>query len=295
MNKKYVQTLILASFITGVSPYIKGQSIANSITVQQIILDLNNDGIMDRVYIEEDKDDISESQITKHQGYSEIINRAAYLHCVISNSISLKTGNIGGENIYETWKLESSKDDPAMFSLIFCSNGMGTRILTYNFKYNNQTENISLESIEQQRSIGGERVSYERSVIGNDIDLSTLNREVIARGLNYYESAPSNSFAEMEMPSYPGGISEMMKFISSNLTYPENARKNKIQGKITIRYKVEKNGEISNAEIVKGIDPECDAEALRVISIMPNWNPGKMSEEDADIWFTVPITFRLND
>lgn len=102
-------------------------------------------------------------------------------------------------------------------------------------------------------------------------------------------------FVADEMPSFPGGESEMMNFLKSNLKYPEAEREANIMGKCHITFVVEKNGALTAIKILKGIlgGPGCDAEALRVVASMPNWNPGKQKGKEARVQVNLPIQFRL--
>lgn len=97
-----------------------------------------------------------------------------------------------------------------------------------------------------------------------------------------------------EMPSFPGGKDAMFKFISTNIKYPESARKNGVHGRVFISYVVEKDGKINDVEIIRGFDKECDAEALRVVKMMPNWNPGKEKGKAVRTKFNLPIAFMLD-
>lgn len=96
-----------------------------------------------------------------------------------------------------------------------------------------------------------------------------------------------------QMPSFPGGESEMNKFISDNLKYPVVAQESGIQGRVTIRFVVTKTGEISDVTVVRGIDPSCDKEAMRVVKAMPKWVPGKQNGLNVPVYFTLPIVFKL--
>ncbi|MDR2955099.1 MAG: energy transducer TonB [Prevotella sp.] len=97
------------------------------------------------------------------------------------------------------------------------------------------------------------------------------------------------------MPKYPGGESAMNGFISDNLIYPSNAQRADIQGRVVIRFVVTKTGELKDINVIRGLYPSCDAEAKRVIGLMPKWEPGKKDGENADIYFTIPIHFRMRD
>jgi len=98
-----------------------------------------------------------------------------------------------------------------------------------------------------------------------------------------------------EMPKFPGGDDARVKFLVENIKYPENARKNGIAGRVFITYVVEKDGRITGVEILRGFDDECDAEALRVVKMMPNWIPGTVDGEPVRTIFNIPISFNLDN
>lgn len=96
-----------------------------------------------------------------------------------------------------------------------------------------------------------------------------------------------------QMPSFPGGEAEMYKFIGDNLKYPVVAQESGIQGRVTIRFVVTKTGAISDVTVLRGIDPSCDKEAVRVVKSMPKWIPGKQNGLNVPVYYTLPIVFRL--
>lgn len=96
-----------------------------------------------------------------------------------------------------------------------------------------------------------------------------------------------------EMPSFPGGQGAMNSYIGNNLQYPERAQKNGIQGRVIIKFVVEKDGSISNVEVNRSVDPDLDNEAMRVIKSMPKWNPGKQNGTEVRVYYNLPMTFRL--
>jgi protein TonB len=96
------------------------------------------------------------------------------------------------------------------------------------------------------------------------------------------------------MPQYPGGPNEMMKYIQENIKYPQSAKANKIEGRVYVTFVVEKDGSITNAAVIRGFDKECDAEALRVVSSMPKWNPGQQDGKNVRTQFTIPIIYKFN-
>ena len=96
------------------------------------------------------------------------------------------------------------------------------------------------------------------------------------------------------MPEYPGGPNEMMRYIQENIKYPQSAKDNKIEGRVFVSFVVEKDGSITNAAVMRGIDKECDAEALRVVASMPKWTPGQHKGEVVRTQFTIPIYYKFN-
>jgi periplasmic protein TonB len=96
-----------------------------------------------------------------------------------------------------------------------------------------------------------------------------------------------------QMPQFPGGEEELMRFITENLKYPAVAAEVGIEGRVTIRFVVNKNGEVSNVEIIRGLDPSCDKEATRVVKLMPKWIPGRQNGRNVPVYFTLPVVFKL--
>ena len=109
------------------------------------------------------------------------------------------------------------------------------------------------------------------------------------------EGMESNKIYEKveAMPSFPGGDNGLAQFISTNLKYPVVAQESGIQGRVTIRFVVSQTGAISDVTVVRGIDPSCDKEAIRVVKAMPKWNPGMQGGKPVSVYFTLPIVFRL--
>jgi len=97
------------------------------------------------------------------------------------------------------------------------------------------------------------------------------------------------------LPEYPGGINGIMFFLSANLVYPPNAAEQSIQGRVLVQFVVDTKGNVSNVEIREGVDPSLDAEALRVVKLLNGWTPGKMKGKPVNVWYTLPISFKLQD
>lgn len=95
-------------------------------------------------------------------------------------------------------------------------------------------------------------------------------------------------------PEFPGGVSGLMEFLSENIRYPVEAQEKNIQGRVICRFVVKKDGSISDVEVIRGVDPLLDAEAIRVIEQMPTWKPGTQRGEAVNVHFTIPIQFSLS-
>ena len=96
-----------------------------------------------------------------------------------------------------------------------------------------------------------------------------------------------------QMPEFPGGIQELMSFLSKNIKYPKAAQKNGIQGRVIVQFVVEKDGTPTEFKVMRSVDPDLDAEALRVMKEMPKWKPGMQKGQVVRVKYTLPVTFRL--
>ena len=141
-------------------------------------------------------------------------------------------------------------------------------------------------------------VGFESTILGVSKAFSDDGKDYIV-GLMKEDANPADPNKAFdvveEMPQFPGGPSKLFEFLAQNVNYPTEAEKANIQGRVIATFVVEKDGSISNAKVVKSIDPSLDAEALRVINAMPNWIPGKQNNKLVRVLYTVPITFRLED
>lgn len=117
---------------------------------------------------------------------------------------------------------------------------------------------------------------------------------LIANDLQRVTSTDDDVYEVVEkMPKFPGGGAELMKYLSSNIKYPVEAHKAGIQGRVVVSFVVNKDGTVKDAKIVRSVDKSIDAEALRVISAMPKWQPGYQDGKAVSVRYTVPVTFRL--
>lgn len=104
------------------------------------------------------------------------------------------------------------------------------------------------------------------------------------------EESDKNYMVVDRMPSFRGNVNA---WLSSHLQYPAEAAKNGIQGRVIVKFVVDSDGNVSQAQVVRGVDPSLDREALRVVNSMPRWNPGIHNGQPANVWFTLPITFKI--
>lgn len=108
------------------------------------------------------------------------------------------------------------------------------------------------------------------------------------------EEAEAEPFVVVEeMPMFPGGEVELLKWIGEHTQYPEVAKENNIQGKVIVRFCVTSKGGVDKVSILKGVDPELDKEAIRVVQTLPTFKPGKQGGKPVPVWYMVPINFTL--
>ena len=94
-----------------------------------------------------------------------------------------------------------------------------------------------------------------------------------------------------EMPEFPGGMPAMIDFLQTNLQYPKDAIKQKVEGRVMVMFVVETDGSISNVRVARKVFPSLDKEAVRVVKAMPKWKPGKEKGRPVRVNFTLPVVF----
>ncbi len=110
------------------------------------------------------------------------------------------------------------------------------------------------------------------------------------------EKAPEIFTVVEQMPEFPGGMAELNKYLLKNISYPQVEKEAGIMGKCYVKFVVEPDGSISNAEVLRGVTggPGCDKEALRVVKSMPKWSAGKQNGRSVRVYFNLPVNFKLN-
>jgi len=117
--------------------------------------------------------------------------------------------------------------------------------------------------------------------------------QVVKEEVQEEEAEPEPFVVVEEMPMFPGGDVALLKYIGENTVYPEVAKENNIQGRVVVRFCVTAKGGVSQVSILKGVDPELDEEAKRVVNTLPAFKPGKQGGKPVPVWYMVPITFTL--
>lgn len=108
------------------------------------------------------------------------------------------------------------------------------------------------------------------------------------------ESDEGEIFEVVEQnPMFPGGEAALLKYLQKNLKYPAQAQDNGIQGRVMVQFVVNKDGSVVEPKIIRAVDPSLDKEAMRVVSAMPKWTPGKQRGKTVRVRYTLPVTFRL--
>lgn len=133
-----------------------------------------------------------------------------------------------------------------------------------------------------------------------DFDKGTDDRNVVRKHKEEIivekkvEVEPEKVFTAVEqMPQFPGGDAELMKFLSKNIKYPTMAMENNIQGRVIVQFVVTKTGAIGEVKVVRSVDRDLDREAVRVCKSLPKFTPGKMNGQAVNVWYTLPVSFKL--
>lgn len=132
-----------------------------------------------------------------------------------------------------------------------------------------------------------------------DFDKGTDDRNVVREYKNEViveekKPEPEQVFNAVEqMPQFPGGDAALMKFLSSNINYPQVAMENGVQGRVIVQFVVTKNGSVGEVKVIRSVDRDLDKEAIRLCKSLPKFIPGKMNGQAVNVWYTLPITFKL--
>jgi len=130
------------------------------------------------------------------------------------------------------------------------------------------------------------------------VPLNTVNKPIVT----CYEVTTAKPIEEdyiytviEQMPQFPGGEKELLKFISNNIIYPDKAKNEKIEGRVICRFLVNKDGSVSDIQVIRSLNSLLDAEAVRVLKLLPNFNPGMQDNNPVRVWYTLPVIFKLKN
>ena len=128
----------------------------------------------------------------------------------------------------------------------------------------------------------------------DDLNVVREYREEIIVEEKKPEPVKEEIFTAVEqMPQFPGGEGELLKYIGSHIKYPPMAAENNIQGRVVVKFVVKKDGNVGEVVVLRGKDPDLDKEAVRVVKTLPKFIPGKMNGQSVSVWYTLPINFKL--
>lgn len=170
---------------------------------------------------------------------------------------------------------------------------------------------VSKEANKELLNFLKQKVNYiqdtlTESIEDKELGLFTLTKEDNSNDINLIKSlfplcdaklvsVPSIKVGEQidDMPVFTRGWEELMFFLRQNVNYPQDAIKQGIEGRVVVHFTISKDGSAKDINIVRSLFPSCDAEAVRVVSIMPKWVPGKLKGKPVDAIYTLPLSFKL--
>lgn len=151
-------------------------------------------------------------------------------------------------------------------------------------------DNVELQQPDEQ--LEGEREGSDDETLLKELE-EQLGDEKPLASLDVNPNNPLNFHVVEDLPQFPGGAVEFMKWLTKNLRYPPRAVRQKTQGKVVAVFYVEKDGSITDINITRSLSAECDREALRVLHLMPTWKPGIQNDKPCRTKVCIPIVFKL--
>ena len=155
-----------------------------------------------------------------------------------------------------------------------------------------EDEIVSQDERMQTDAIAGTVTNSEGSTNLNNF--SERINEIVIEDKKPAEETPVEIFKSVEqMPQFPGGDEALIKFLSSHINYPPMAAENNVQGRVVVAFVVDKTGKVGEVKVVRSVDKDLDKEAVRVCKSLPKFVPGRQNGIPVSVWFTLPVTFRL--
>ena len=200
------------------------------------------------------------------------------------------------------WNSAESKDDIAAIELNDMMHETELIPMTNIETVTQMQERKQVEKAEQLRVVDDEVELQEpnEALEGEGEDDETLLKELEEQqeekplaALEVDPDNPLNFHIAEDLPQFPGGAVEFMKWLTRNLQYPMRAKVSQTQGKVVAVFYVEKDGTISGLRVTKSLTPDCDREVLRVLRLMPNWKPGIQNDKPCRTKVSIPVVFKL--
>ena len=157
---------------------------------------------------------------------------------------------------------------------------------------NEVTEDITSKDDVAESTAAAGATTFDKGT--DDLNVVREHKDEIIVEEKHPEPVKEEVFTAVEqMPQFPGGEAELLKYIASHIKYPTMAAENNIQGRVVVKFVVGKDGRVGEVVVVRGKDPDLDKEAVRVVKTLPNFIPGKMNGQAVSVWYTLPINFKL--
>ena len=151
-------------------------------------------------------------------------------------------------------------------------------------------DHVDLEQAEEE--LEGEKEGDDDESLLKDLEESLDDDKALA-AMGVDPNNPLNFHIVEDLPQFPGGAVEFLKWLTKHLRYPYNARVQKVQGMVKAAFYVEKDGNISGIKVTQSLSPECDREVIRVLRMMPQWKPGIQNDKPCRTKVCIPIVFKL--
>ena len=152
-------------------------------------------------------------------------------------------------------------------------------------------DNVEVSEPEDEE-LEGEAEGDDDEALLKELEQS-MDDDMALASLGIDPNNPLNFHVAEELPQFPGGAVEFMKWLTKHLRYPDRARQQKVQGKVVAVFYVEKDGNISGINVTKALQPDCDREVMRVLRMMPKWKPGIQNDRPCRTKVCIPVVFKL--
>ena len=157
---------------------------------------------------------------------------------------------------------------------------------------NEVTEDITSKDDVAESTAAAGATTFDKGT--DDLNVVREHKDEIIVEEKHPEPVKEEVFTAVEqMPQFPGGEAELLKYIASHIKYPTMAAENNIQGRVVVKFVVGKDGRVGEVVVLRGKDPDLDKEAVRLVKTLPNFIPGKMNGQAVSVWYTLPINFKL--